>query len=135
MAVATLDVPVKCRTDVFVSVFCDVRVLYEEPGNEVSGAVQCYAVVPSWKSNFILVEKAKVFQNNVSKAYSLYALHSIFIIFEISYTPVYTKFRVLATHLFAFFIFLPPYGIRGFKAYLHAKHYFAIFFNYIWNYV
>ena len=74
----------KCRTDVFVSVFCGAR---ESMGLQYNGeclrdnAVSLYFLeIP----NFSLVEKLKVFKNKVWNIYSALRILGIFIVLKIS---------------------------------------------------
>jgi hypothetical protein len=80
----------KCRTDVFVSVFCDARdsmdSLHDEKGHSNS-AVSLYFLEIT---HFILVEEQNVFKNNVRDIYSVSPELWIFFVVKISCIPVCT---------------------------------------------
>jgi len=80
----------KCRTGIFVSVFCDARDIMDFPHNEEGprdSAVSLYFLeIP----HFILVEEPKVFKNNVRNIYSASPTLCIFFVLKISYVPVCT---------------------------------------------
>ena len=75
----------KCRTGVFVSVFCNVRETMELPDDRVclrNSAVSLYYLeIPI----FTLVGEAKVFKNNVRNIYSASAKLCVFIVLKTSY--------------------------------------------------
>ena len=82
----------KCRTGVFVSVFCDARESMDSPHNEegqCDSAVSLYFLeIP----HFTLVEEQKVFKNNVRDIYSASPKLCIFFVLKLSCTPVCTMF-------------------------------------------
>ena len=82
----------KCRTGVFVSVFCNGRETIELPSNEVcscDNAVSLYYIeIP----HFTLVEEQKVFKNNVRNIYSASPKLCISIVLQTSYIQLYTLF-------------------------------------------
>ena len=82
----------KCRTGVFVSVFCNGRETIELPSNEgclCDNAVSLYYLeIP----NFTLVIQAKVFKNNVRNIYSASPKLCIFFVLKLSCVPVCTMF-------------------------------------------
>ncbi len=82
----------KCRTDVFVSVFCDARESMELRYDEeclCDNAVSSYYLEIS---HFTLVEEQKVFENNVRDIYSASPKLCIFFVLKISCVPVCTMF-------------------------------------------
>jgi hypothetical protein len=85
---------------------------------------QCFLEIP----HFTLVEKLKVFKNNVWNIYSAFRTLCIFFVLKTSYAQIYMMFPQLTIHLIHFFIFSPFHCKRRFQAYLPAKH-FAIFLN------
>ena len=82
----------KCRTGVFVSVFCDARESMDSPHNEeghCDSAVSLYFLeIP----HFTLVEEQKVFKNNVRDIYSASPKLCIFVVLNLSYVQLYTMF-------------------------------------------
>jgi hypothetical protein len=82
----------KCRTGVFVSVFCNARgsmelQCYEECVRD--NAVSLYYLeIP----HFTLVEEQKVFENNVRNIYSASTKLCIFCVLKLSCVPVCTMF-------------------------------------------
>ena len=82
----------KCRTGVFVSVFCDARESMElRYGKEClnDNAVSLYYLeIP----HFTLVEEPKVFKNNVRNIYSASPKLCIFFVLKLSYVQLYTLF-------------------------------------------
>ena len=80
----------KCRTGVFVSVFCNARdsmeLRYDEEGHRDS-AVSLYFLEIT---HFFLVEEQKVFKNNVRDIYSASPKLCIFFKVEINCVPVCT---------------------------------------------
>ena len=82
----------KCRTGVFVSVFCDARESMDSPHNEeghCDSAVSLYFLeIP----HFTLVEEQKVFKNNVRDIYSASPKLCIFVVLKLSYVQLYTMF-------------------------------------------
>ena len=82
----------KCRTGVFVSVFCNVRETMELLHDGVclrDSAVSLYYLkIP----NFTLVGEAKVFKNNVRDIYSASPKLCIFFVLKLSCVPVCTMF-------------------------------------------
>ena len=95
----------KCRTGVFVSVFCDARESMDSPHNEEGhrdSAVSLYFLeIP----HFTLVEEQKVFKNNVRDIYSASPKLYIFFVLKLSCTPVCTMFLLSIIHLLDFFHF------------------------------
>ena len=93
----------KCRTGVFVSVFCDARESMDSPHNEEGhrdSAVSLYFLeIP----HFTLVEEQKVFKNNVRNIYSAPPKLSMFVVFKVSYVQIYTTFFKQTISLFDFF--------------------------------
>ena len=82
----------KCRTGVFVSVFCDARESMDSPHNgegHRDNAVSLYFLeIP----HFTLVEEQKVFKNNVRDIYSASPKLCIFVVLKLSYVQLYTMF-------------------------------------------
>ena len=82
----------KCRTGVFVSVFCDARESMDSPHNEEGhrdSAVSLYFLeIP----HFTLVEEQKVFKNNVRDIYSASPKLCISVVLKLSYVQLYTMF-------------------------------------------
>ena len=82
----------KCRTGVFVSVFCNAResmeLRYDEKGHRDNAVSLYYLEIP----NFSLLEEQKVFKNNVRDIYSASPKLCIFFVVKISYVPVCTMF-------------------------------------------
>ena len=82
----------KCRTGVFVSVFCDARESMDSPHNgegHRNSAVSLYFLETA---HFILVEEQNVFKNNVRDIYSASPKLCIFVVVKISCVPVCTMF-------------------------------------------
>ena len=82
----------KCRTGVFVSVFCNAR-----ESMELQYDVEClndnavslyYLEIP----HFSLLEEEKVFKNNVKNIYSALPKLRIFFVLKLSCVPVCTMF-------------------------------------------
>ena len=82
----------KCRTGVFVSVFCNARdsmeLLYDEKGHRDNAVSLYYLEIP----NFSLLEEQKVFKNNVRDIYSASPKLCIFFVLKLSYVQLYTLF-------------------------------------------
>ena len=82
----------KCRSDVFVSVFCDARDSMDSPHNEEGhrdSAVSLYFLeIP----HFTLVEEQKVFKNNVRDIYSASPKLYISVVLKLSCVPLCTLF-------------------------------------------
>ena len=82
----------KCRTGVFVSVFCNARESMDSPHNEEGhrdNAVSLYYLeIP----HFTLVEELKVFKNNVRNIYSASPKLCIFIVLQTNYVQLYILF-------------------------------------------
>ena len=82
----------KCRTDVFVSVFCDARdsmeLLYDEECFNDNAVSLYYLEIP----HFTLVGEPKVFKNNVRNIYSASPKLCIFFVLKLSYVQLYTLF-------------------------------------------
>ena len=82
----------KCRTGVFVSVFCDARDSIDSPHNgegHRDSAVSWYLLEIT---HFILVEEQNVFKNNVRDIYSASPTLCILFVIKLSCVPVYTMF-------------------------------------------
>ena len=104
----------KCRTGVFVSVFCNARESMDSPHNEEGhrdNAVSSYFLE---MPNFTLVGEPNVFKNNVWNVYSASRTLYISIVFKISYVQIYTIFLCLTVHLFCFFYFFTISWQSGF---------------------
>ena len=82
----------KCRTGVFVSVFCNARgsieLQYDEECRRDNAVSLYYLEIP----NFTLVGEAKVFKNNVRDIYSASPTLCIFFVPQTSYVQLYTLF-------------------------------------------
>ena len=82
----------KCRTGVFVSVFCDAResmeLQYDEEGHRDNAVSLYYLEIP----NFSLLEEQKVFKNNVRDIYSASPPLCIWFVRKLSCVPVCTMF-------------------------------------------
>ena len=82
----------KCRTDVFVSVFCDARdsmdFQHNGAGHRDSAVSLYFLEIP----HFTLVEEPKVFKNNVWNIYSASPKLCIFFVLKLSCVPVCTMF-------------------------------------------
>ena len=82
----------KCRTGVFVSVFCNARenmeLLYDRKCLNDNAVSLYYIEIP----HFTLVEEQKVFKNNVRNIYSASPKLCIFFCIKLSCVPVYTMF-------------------------------------------
>ena len=82
----------KCRTGVFVSVFCDARESMDSPHNKEGhrdNAVSLYYLeIP----HFSLLEEQKVFKNNVRNIYSAPPKLCISVVLKLSYVQLYTMF-------------------------------------------
>ena len=82
----------KCRTGVFVSVFCNAResmeLLYDEECLDDNAVSLYYLEIP----HFTLVEEQKVFKNNVRDIYSASPKLCIFFVLKITCVPVCTMF-------------------------------------------
>ena len=82
----------KCRTGVFVSVFCNARESMDSLHNEEvhrDSAVSLYCLEIT---HFTLLEEQKVFKNNVRDIYSASPKLCIFFVVKISCVPVCTMF-------------------------------------------
>ena len=92
VSVAASYVMGKCQTDVFVSVFCDVRDSMKLPCDRErlrNSAVSLYFLeIP----HFTLVEEPKVFKNNVRDIYSASLKLCIFFLLKLSCVPLCTLF-------------------------------------------
>jgi hypothetical protein len=60
----------KCRTDVFVSVFCDARESMDSSHNEEGHRDNAVSLYFLEITHFTLVEEQNVFKNNVRDIYS-----------------------------------------------------------------
>ena len=82
----------KCRTGVFVSVFCDARESmdswHNEEGHRDSALSLYFLEIP----HFTLVEEQNVFKNNVRDIYSVSPKLCIFVVLNLSYVQLYTLF-------------------------------------------
>ena len=71
----------KCRTGVFMSVFCDARDRMDSPHNKeghCDSAVSLYFLeIP----HFTLVEEQKVFKNNMLKTFILHRQHCAYFLY------------------------------------------------------
>ena len=82
----------RCRTDVFVSVFCDTRDSMDSPHNEECHRDSAVSLYFLEITHFILVEEQNVFKNNVRDIYSASPKLCIFFVVKISCIPVCTMF-------------------------------------------
>ena len=82
----------KCRTDVFMSVFCDARDIMDFPHNEEGPRDSAVSLYFLEIRHFILAEEPKVFKYNVRNIYSASPTLCIFLMLKISYVPVCTMF-------------------------------------------
>jgi hypothetical protein len=85
-------VMVKCRTSVFVSVFCNERESMDSQhnaGDHRDSAVSLYFLKIT---HFTLVKEQNVFKNNVKDIYSASPKMCIFFVVKISCVPVCTMF-------------------------------------------
>ena len=82
----------KCRTGVFVSVFCDARdsmqLLYDKDIRNDNAVSLYYLEIP----HFTLVEEQKVFKNNLRDIYSASPKLCIFGELKLSYVQLYKMF-------------------------------------------
>ena len=82
----------KCRTGVFVSVFCDARdsmqLLYDKDIRNDNAVSLYYLEIP----HFTLVEEQKVFKNNVRNIYSASSKLCIYFVLKLSCARVCTMF-------------------------------------------
>ena len=82
----------KCRTGVFVSVFCNAResmeLWYDEECLSDNAVSLYYLEIP----NFTLVGEPKVFKNNVRNIYFASPKLCIFFVLKLSCVPVCTMF-------------------------------------------
>ena len=82
----------KCRTGVFVSVFCNAResmeLRYDGECLRDNAVSLYYLEIP----HFTLVEEQKVFKNNVRDIYSASPKLCIFFVLKLSYVQLYTLF-------------------------------------------
>ena len=82
----------KCRTDVFVSVFCDARDSMDSQHNEEGHRDSAVSLYFLEITHFILVEEQNVFKNNVRDIYSASPKLCIFFVVKITCVPVCTMF-------------------------------------------
>ena len=82
----------KCRTGVFVSVFCNGRETIELPSNEVCSCDNAVSLYYLKIPKFTLVGERKVFKNNVRNIYSASPKLYIFFELKLSCVPVCTMF-------------------------------------------
>ena len=82
----------KCRTGVFVSVFCNAResmeLLYDERYPDDNALSLYYLEIP----HFTLVEEQKVLENNVRNIYSASPKLCIFFVLKLRCVQLYTLF-------------------------------------------
>ena len=95
----------KCRTGVFVSVFCDARESMDSPHNGEGHRDHAVSLYYLEIPHFILVEEQKVFKNNVKNIYSALPKLRIFFVLKLSCVPVCTMFFPYFLHLFDIFHF------------------------------
>ena len=82
----------KCRTGVFVSVFCDARESMDSPHNKEGHRDSAVSLFHLEIPHFTLVEEQKVFENNVRDIYSASSKLFIFVALKLSYVQLYTMF-------------------------------------------
>ena len=82
----------KCRTGVFVSVFCDARESMDSPHNEEGHRDSAVSLYYLEITHFTLVGEAKVFKNNVRDIYSASPKLCIFFVLKVIYVQLYTLF-------------------------------------------
>ena len=82
----------KCRTGVFVSVFCDARESMDSPHDEQGQSNSAVSLYFLEITHFTLVEEQNVFKNNVRDIYSASPELCIFFVVKISCVPVCTMF-------------------------------------------
>ena len=82
----------KCRTGVFVSVFCDARESMDSPHNKEGHRDSAVSLYFHEIPHFTLVEEQKVFKNNVRDIYSASPTLCIFFVLKLSCVPVCTMF-------------------------------------------
>ena len=82
----------KCRTGVFVSVFCDARDSIDSPHNGEGHRDSAVSLYFLEITHFILVEEQNVFKNNVRDIYSASPKLCIFFVVKITCVPVCTIF-------------------------------------------
>ena len=82
----------KCRTGVFVSVFCDARDSMDSPHNGEGHRDSAVSLYDLEIPHFTLVEEPKVFKNNVWNIYSASPKLCIFFVLKLSYVQLYTLF-------------------------------------------
>ena len=82
----------KCRTVVFMSVFCDARESMDSPHNGEGHRDSAVSLYFLEITHFILVEEQNVFKNNVRDIYSASPKLCIFFVVKISCVPVCTMF-------------------------------------------
>ena len=82
----------KCRTDVFMSVFCDARDRMDSTHNGEGYRDSAVSLYFLEITHFILVEEQNVFKNNVRDIYSASPKLCIFVVVKISCVPVCTMF-------------------------------------------
>ena len=105
----------KCRTDVFVSVFCDARDSMDSPYNQEGRRDSAASLYFLKITHFILVEEQKVLKNNVRNIYSASPKLCIFFVLKLSCTPVCTMFLPEFIHLFDIFHFFTISWKLGFS--------------------
>ena len=82
----------KCRTGVFVSVFCNARESIDSPRNEEGHRDSAVSLYFLEITHFFLVEDQKVFKNNVRDIYSASPKLCIFFVLNLSNVQLYTLF-------------------------------------------
>ena len=90
--VTALYVMGKCRTGVFMSVFCDARDSMDSQHNEVGHRDSAVSLYFRETAHFILVEEQNVFKNNVRDIYSASPKLCIFFVVKVSYVQLCTLF-------------------------------------------
>ena len=82
----------KCRTGVFVSVFCDARESMDSPHDEQGQSTSAVSLYFLEIPHFTLVEEQQVFKNNVGNIYSASPKLCILFVLKPSCVPVCTMF-------------------------------------------
>ena len=95
----------KCRTGVFVSVFCNARESMELRDDEECLSVNAVSFYYLEIPHFTLVEEPNVFETNVRDIYSASPTLCILFVRKLSCVPVCTMFLSYFLHLFDIFHF------------------------------
>ena len=82
----------KCRTGVFVSVFCNARESMDSPHNEEGHRDSAVSLYFLKITHFTLLEEQKVFKNNVTDIYSASPKLCIFFVLHSIDEQLYTLF-------------------------------------------